>query len=863
MSPDRDLLPRPPFRTGWPMNRRYVFTALIIAFFVGVGILLLRTLYEEVKQDAIRGVYRTQWVHAEQAALGIEGYIGNWLKVLTSISLSPDVILLDQPRKRMFDQFYEANRGEIRSITRVDARGRILYTAPYDPALIGRDLTAQAHIREILRTHKPVVSDVFVAVQGFDAMAVHVPVFERNIFRGTIGITMYFESIAKRYLEIIKIGETGYAWMTSRDGTELYCPVPGHTGKSVFENCRDFPSIMAMAVEMMAGRRGETVYTFNQIRGEKITVVKKHAVYMPIPIVGTYWSIVVASSEDEILASLTGFRNRLYLLIVFLFLSGLLFSYYGLKALFIVQEGKKRRRAELALRESLQTSADLVRAIPSGLHIYRFVEPDRLLLLAGNPEAERLTGVVTADWIGQEFGELWPSMQESGIKDRCLEVIKTGETFEAEEFSYTNNRFSRLFRVRIFSLPGKRLAVAFENITDRKQAEEEKRILEERLNRAEKMEALGTLAGGVAHDLNNVLGIVVGYAELLLDGIDEANPMKPRLMNVLRGGERAAAIVEDLLTLARRGVKRRQVLNLNKIVIENRQSPEFEKLSSYHPAVRIETDLDPDLLNISGSNIHLGKTLLNLVTNACESMPAGGTVTIKTANQYIDKPLLGYDEVRDGDYVVLSVSDTGMGIPAMDLKHIFEPFYTKKAMGRSGTGLGLAVVWGTVKDHDGYINVRSEEGKGSAFTLYFPVTREELAAESQSRPLFEYLGKGESILVVDDVADQRDLAETMLRKLNYTVASVSSGEEALSYLQGHPVDLLVLDMIMDPGMDGLDTYKSILRIRSKQKAIIVSGFSETDRVAQAQALGVGGYVRKPYVMEKLGLAVRKELDRSA
>ncbi len=845
------------------MNRRYVFTALIIAFFVGASLMLLRTLYEEVKQDAIRGVYRTQWVHAEQAALGIESYIGNWLKVLTSISQSPDVVLLDRPRKRMFDQFYQANRSEIRSITRVDARGRILYTAPYDPSLIGRDLTAQAHIREILRTRKPVVSDVFVAVQGFDAMAVHVPVFEGKAFRGTIGITMNFETIAKRYLEIIRIGETGYAWMTSRDGTELYCPVPGHTGKSVLENCRDFSSIMAMAAEMMAGRRGETVYTFDQIRGEKITAVKKHAVYMPIPIGDTYWSIVIASSEDEILASLTGFRNRLYLLIVLLLLAGLLISYYGLKALFIVQEGKKRRRAEQALQESLQTSADLVRAIPSGLHIYRFVEPDRLLLLAGNPEAERLTGVVTADRIGREFGELWPSTQESGIKDRCLEVIKTGETFETEEFSYKNNPYFRLFRVRIFSLPGKRLAVAFENITDRKQAEEEKRILEERLNRAEKMEALGTLAGGVAHDLNNVLGIVVGYAELLLDGIDEANPMKPRLMNVLRGGERAAAIVEDLLTLARRGVKRRQILNLNKIVIENRQSPEFEKLSSYHSAVRFETDLEPDLLNISGSNIHLGKTLLNLVTNACESMPAGGTVTIKTANQYIDKPLLGYDEVREGDYVVLSVSDTGMGIPSMDLKHIFEPFYTKKAMGRSGTGLGLAVVWGTVKDHDGYINVRSEEGKGSAFTLYFPVTREEIAAESQSQPLSEYLGKGESILVVDDVADQRDLAETMLRKLNYTVASVSSGEEALSYLQGHSVDLLVLDMIMDPGMDGLDTYKSILSIRSKQKAIIVSGFSETDRVAQAQALGVGGYVRKPYVMEKLGLAVRKELDRSA
>jgi CheY-like chemotaxis protein len=242
-------------------------------------------------------------------------------------------------------------------------------------------------------------------------------------------------------------------------------------------------------------------------------------------------------------------------------------------------------------------------------------------------------------------------------------------------------------------------------------------------------------------------------------------------------------------------------------------------------------------------------------------MPKGGIVTIKTANQYLDRPIQGHDEIKEGDYVLLSVSDTGEGIAAADLKRIFEPFYTKKVMGRSGTGLGLAVVWGTVKDHNGYINVESEEGKGSTFTLYFPVTREDITAEAAAIAMSEYMGKGESILVVDDVKGQRDLAAGMLRKLNYNVSSVSSGEEAIAYLKEHKVDLMVLDMIMDPGMDGLDTYRSVLEIHPKQKAIIVSGFSESDRVRAAQALGAGAYVRKPYVIEKLGLAVKKELDR--
>jgi CheY-like chemotaxis protein len=256
--------------------------------------------------------------------------------------------------------------------------------------------------------------------------------------------------------------------------------------------------------------------------------------------------------------------------------------------------------------------------------------------------------------------------------------------------------------------------------------------------------------------------------------------------------------------------------------------------------------------------------LINLVSNAAEAMPNGGQLIVATSNQYLDRPVKGYDNVEEGDYVVLSVSDTGEGITTADLKRIFEPFYTKKVMGRrSGTGLGLAVVWGTVKDHNGYINVQSEEGKGTTFTLYFPVTREEIYEEKISVPVSEYTGNGESILVVDDVKDQRELASHMLGKLNYNVATVSSGEEAMEYVKQNKVDLIVLDMIMDPGIDGLDTYKRILEINPKQKAIIVSGYSETERVKRAQVLGAGAYIRKPYLSERLGLAIKKELDRQA
>ena len=182
-------------------------------------------------------------------------------------------------------------------------------------------------------------------------------------------------------------------------------------------------------------------------------------------------------------------------------------------------------------------------------------------------------------------------------------------------------------------------------------------------------------------------------------------------------------------------------------------------------------------------------------------------------------------------------------------------------MGRSGTGLGMAVVWGTVKDHKGYIDIQSMEGKGTTFTLYFPISRKEISKDKSLVSIEDYMGKGESILVVDDVEEQREIASRVLKKLGYSVTSVPSGEEAVEYMKNNSADLLVLDMIMDPGIDGLDTYKRILKLHPNQKAIIASGFSETDRAKEAQRLGAGEYVKKPYILEKIGLAVRNELNR--
>jgi PAS domain S-box-containing protein len=377
----------------------------------------------------------------------------------------------------------------------------------------------------------------------------------------------------------------------------------------------------------------------------------------------------------------------------------------------------------------------------------------------------------------------------------------------------------------------------------------EHKNMENRLRQAQKMEAVGTLAGGVAHDLNNTLSGVISYPEMLLLNMSETDPLRKPIQAIKKSGEKAVAIVQDLLTLARRGVSVREVTNLNDIVQEYLQSPEFHLLQSFHPGVRIKTDLDPALLNISGSSVHLSKGIMNLISNAAEAICDEGVIVISTRN--------GPDAAARE--VVLTIQDTGEGIASEDLEKIFEPFFTKKMMGRSGTGLGMAVVWGTVKDHGGRIDVKSDIGRGTTFNIYLPATQEKKIEAPQELSLDEYRGHGESILVVDDLESQREIATTMLTILGYVVTTVSNGEEAVSYLQAHTADLMLLDMIMRPGIDGLETFKRVIAFRPDQKAIIASGFSETERVGEAQRLGAGRYLRKPYSLQSLGTAVKAEL----
>ena len=397
------------------------------------------------------------------------------------------------------------------------------------------------------------------------------------------------------------------------------------------------------------------------------------------------------------------------------------------------------------------------------------------------------------------------------------------------------------------------------DITDRKEREKNERDLYESLARARRMESIGKLAGGVAHDLNNILGPLVAYPDLILAELPEDHKVRDDVIQIRDSALNARSVIRDLLTMARRSSNQHRPIDLNEVVVDCLRSANLRELQSQFSEIEVDAQLHAEALYIRGSRTQLLQMLMNLTTNAFEAMPRGGRLSLTVARSRVDSGLALRHEVEEGDFAVLSVKDTGEGIPEADLDHIYEPFFTRKRHGRSGTGLGLAVVYGVVRDHMGFIEIQTCVGQGSSFLIWLPLTSE-LPEEVTARATPISLGS-ERILVVDDRPSQREMATRLLEKLGYTVSVATDGRAAVEYLRRHEADLVILDMIMEQGFDGLDTYEGIRKIRPDQRCIIASGYAENDRIKRALSLGVMGYLPKPYTQENIGITTRDALDR--
>lgn len=365
--------------------------------------------------------------------------------------------------------------------------------------------------------------------------------------------------------------------------------------------------------------------------------------------------------------------------------------------------------------------------------------------------------------------------------------------------------------------------------------------------RAQRLESIGTLASGIAHDLNNILTPILAVAQLLPLKFPDVYEQDNHLLEILENSaKRGADLVKQVLSFARGVEGKRMALQLKHLI---REVVKILK-ETFPKSVEVYIDIAPDLWLVSGDGTQLHQVLMNLCVNARDAMLNGGTLSICAENLLIDENYARMHlEAKTGPYTVTTVSDTGVGIPREVLDRIFEPFFTTKEQGK-GTGLGLSTVIGIVKSHGGFVNVYSEVGSGTSFKIYLPAVQEMEAQPAQEVEILA--GQGELILVVDDEPAIRDITTTALETYNYKALTASDGIEAVAVYAEHreEISLVLTDMMM-PEMDGITTIRTLQKINPQVKIIAVSGLVSNDKLSQAASFGVKTFLSKPYTAREL------------
>jgi len=518
-----------------------------------------------------------------------------------------------------------------------------------------------------------------------------------------------------------------------------------------------------------------------------------------------------------------------------------------------------QKRAEEALQKSERRLRQIIDLVPH--FIFARDRNGRFILV--NQAAANAYGTTVENLIGKTDADFNPNKDEveNFLKDD-LQIIDSGQPRDIHEEKITdlkgNVRFFHTTKIP-FTLSMTKddavLGVSID-ITKDKQAEQERRQMEARLRQAHKMESIGTLAGGIAHDFNNILGIIIGNTELALDDVPDWNPAKLNLKEIRTASLRAKEFVRQLLSFARKTRIEKKPTNIVPIVKES-----LKLLRSSIPtSIEINQNIPSDVDTILADPTQINQILINLCTNAGHAMPDGGVIDVILKNVALDENATAqYPDLIQGRYVNLTVRDTGHGIPKEEIDRIFDPYFTTKEVGK-GTGMGLAVVHGIVKEHNGIITVESEPEKGTTFCIFFPAVEKDVVVESE--PAEKLPTGNEKILFIDDEPSIVKMARQMLERLGYEVETQMNSMEALALFRSKPdqFDLVITDMTM-PLMTGDKLVKEILNTRPDIPILLCTGFSENIDEKIAKAMGPVDYIEKPLDKHDFAFTVRKVLDK--
>lgn len=738
--------------------------------------------------------------------------------------------------------------------SRIDANGRLVYTYPEMSSVVGADLSEQPHVRRFLGRPDTLISDIFTAVQGHQAVAIYVPVVdEQGRFSGAIAMLIGMNAFSQRALRNVGYLNPNPVVAVNARGSIIAGTDSIHLGKqAAYFLTQILPDEVDQteADQTMASVLAAEGSDAHVIVGEESLFSRRWVLTEPVTMGGGRWGIVMLVVQNADLVSLYQGTVRQQFVMWLAFTGTLLFMMGAIAFVFyrwsrfleteVVHKLDLVRLTEGKYRELFEESRDAV-----------YMSTDTGQLLDINPAGIRMFGFDSRD---QMFaaGPVTQYYTDPAQREQLTRVL--------EARGYTNDTELHLRRrdgsplIVVASITGSRDAEGrivqyrgiLRDITQQKHLEEE-------IRQAQKMESVGLLAGGVAHDFNNLLGGVLGYASFMKAKLPAGHDFIQYLETIERSAQRAAELTSKLLAFARGGQYDVRAVNMNAVV----QETVGILARSIDKSITVETSLAENLPTVEGDGGQLQQVMMNLCLNARDAMPSGGSLRIGT-----ELRLWGTEEVnrhagaQPGRYVVITVQDTGTGMDPATRLRIFEPFFSTKGKGK-GTGLGLSMVYGIVRNHRGAISVESEPGKGSQFTISLPAS--DLEEEQTLPSASASVGGHERVLIIDDEKDVCSMMGEVLSSAGYTVETASDGVEGVAAYRRKRPDLVILDMIM-PKMSGAETYDALAHDDLDVKVLLVTGYSQDGKAQEILRRGAAGFLQKPFVAEELLKKVRGVLD---
>jgi len=828
-------------------KRDLLMPALLAIFFF-----IFYLVYEDIKERTIEEFNNEQLILARTASQGMTSFFEEQQSVLTFLAEFQDIIDLNEAGEELLSSFYNTHNKTIEAVTRVDANGIILYTFPYEQAVIGNDISYQNHVKQVIREQKPVISDVFLSAQGYLAIALHVPVFKEEVFAGSLAILIPIDKLGERYLKSIKNRGTGNVWLLSENGIEIYCPSSKHIGKPMLDHMNDDDSSMKLIEKIKEQSSGTVKGIHTELYDPEETKSSgQYITFYRSPLGNTYWTILISYQEKDIYAAIARLRNRLILVFSLLFITITYFFYSLARVSNVLKLEAERKKAEKTL---LKSEEKFRRLFEDHLAMKLLIDPNSGVIVDANKSASDYYGWTRDELKGKNISEI--NLLSPDEINRKIEMVK----------SQKENKFEFKHRLKNGSLRDvevlssvveieeqKMLHSIVYDITYRKQVEE---ALIKSKEKAEESDRLKTaFLQNMSHEIRTPMNAIMGFSSLLADCYNDKTQLEQYSDIILQRSNDLLEIIDDILNISK--IESGQLTVNNEVIKLN---DFFADLSAYFygyqkrsgkPEIpfKLEAPDDPSLKAIYTDKFKLRQIFINLLSNAFKFTNTGkiegGCMFDKNQN------------------IVFYVSDTGIGIPADKQEEIFERFaqLDQRISNKvGGTGLGLSIAKGLVELLNGKIWLESEPGKGTKFYFSFPVDLADAAIPSPvaTRQDSSYDFRGKTLLVVEDDSDNYKLISAMLADTGIKITHAKYGKEAVEIALSQAPDLVLMDIRL-PDLDGYTATREIKKQKPDLPIIAQTAYAAEDDRRKAFDTGCSDYISKPLKSKLLLDMIKKQL----